>query len=884
MRVFAGRLLSLLLFSLLVQVPGTVVQAAPLAVTAVNASPSSTTAGSTVTWSASVSGASGTVLYRFWLYNQGTQVWTMLQDYGPASSVAWTAVTGSYHMQVWAKESSSSALYDAWQNSATVTVSATATAPVRLASVSVSTTSPTTYAPVVISAAASGGSGSYEYRFYVYDSVRQAWTLVQDFSSAASATWYPTQTGKHWAQVWVRAAGSSVLYDDWRNSDTMKVTGSVWSLTLAQASASAGITGAPITWTAGTSTTSHVIHYRFWLRDVTANTWQVIQEYSPSPVVTFSPHHAGQYYVQVWARIAGSVAAWDSWINSAVVDVTGTTLPDDPPRWTVVQTTGGQDVLFWDPVPAAESYMVLESASRAALAGSPSMTGAAQPSAPPFTAPGSSGSTPRYFRVFPVIGGVVQEGGPIASTTSTTAQAVPTPSPLPGSIDPGESSGGDVTPALWDIDGDGCLDLIGRRGNCDGSFTASTLDPLGEALLFATGRVNRDSRFADFTGDGIVDIFTNVYSRGDDADSRSILLVGQGDGSFREDPGVTALNIRGYGETVVAADFDNDGDLDIYLPHYFNMGDGAHSWLLRNNGHGVFTDVAASAGVSSTSPFNPEGAQAIDFNQDGWLDILVATHLYINNHNMTFTDRASTTNVPARFDEGLVLVDTDLDGDLDLVHHDSAVTRLYRNINGRFDGGTTLAGVVGQNYGFGLNTCDINGDGYEDLVVARNNLVTTGSSPQLLLNLGGAFVPSDITTLAASYIDLIACADVDNSGLPDIVARSHVAGGHFQSVTANAVNDRMLRIRVLGASSERNQQGRAVRVRPLGAPNLTLLRFVESGSSYMAQNGYDLLVAAPWEGTYEVSVLFADGWYTTTAEAGDALTIYADGEAAAGLQ
>ncbi len=71
-----------------------------------------------------------------------------------------------------------------------------------------------------------------------------------------------------------------------------------------------------------------------------------------------------------------------------------------------------------------------------------------------------------------------------------------------------------------------------------------------------------------------------------------------------------------------------------------------------------------------------------------------------------------------------------------------------------------------------------------------------------------------------------------------------------------------------------------MRLRPAAGPDVTMLRMVESGSGYLAQNGYDLLVAAPWPGVYDVEVRFADGWVRTTARPGDALTIRADGTVA----
>jgi hypothetical protein len=438
-----------------------------------------------------------------------------------------------------------------------------------------------------------------------------------------------------------------------------------------------------------------------------------------------------------------------------------------------------------------------------------------------------------------------------------------------------------VTPSLWDIDGDGCLDAVGARGTCSGGFEPYPLEDAGLDGLLASGRVNRDSRFADFNGDGHVDIFTNVYALATATASRAILHIGDGTGRFTEDPGIRAMQIGGFGETVLVADFDNDGDVDIFIPHYTHRGDGGHNWLLINDGAGHFTDVSASAGLASNAPYIPEGAQAIDVNQDGWVDIHVTSRIYINNGNLTFTDRSADMRLPARFDEGMRLFDIDLDGDFDLIHHDSFLTKLYRNVQGVLDAGVNVNGSSDQTtFGYGLNVCDINGDGFEDVLVANNDSTSRIGSPRLYLNVGGTLVRSDLATAPDGYNDLMACVDFDGSGLPDVLAR----WGGYRSLVNRARSDATIRVRVLGAGGERNQQGRVVRIGPSLWSDRTMMRVVESGSGYMAQNGYDLLVAAPWSGTYQVSVRFEGGWVQTTARPGDELTIYADGSVVEGLR
>ncbi len=430
-----------------------------------------------------------------------------------------------------------------------------------------------------------------------------------------------------------------------------------------------------------------------------------------------------------------------------------------------------------------------------------------------------------------------------------------------------------VSPALLDINDDGCLDAVGAVGDCAGGFVGVDMTMQGTSGLLAPGRVNRDSRLADFNGDGFIDIFSNVYSRADDSASRAILHLNNGDNTFREDDGIKAKQLGGFGETILVADFDNDNDLDLFVPNYWHLDDGGRYWLLINDGNGGFRDVAAEAGVQFGIYDRPEGAQALDFNEDGWIDFYVASQLFINNGDLTFTDQGASHSLPVLFDEGLKFSDVDLDGDFDLVHHDRSTTRLFRNDNGIFDSGTIFNEST-DSFGFGLNVCDINNDGFEDVVVANNSDDEVGQgTPLLFINSGGTFHPTDLLADQPGYNDLVVCADLNGDKNLDILGRH---GGYKAWLNSPPMRKAIV-VRVLGANGELNQQGRVVRVTPMLSPNITMTRVVESGSGYMAQRGYDLIVAAPWLGNYEISVRFADRWITARARSGDILTIYADG-------
>ncbi len=109
-----------------------------------------------------------------------------------------------------------------------------------------------------------------------------------------------------------------------------------------------------------------------------------------------------------------------------------------------------------------------------------------------------------------------------------------------------------------------------------------------------------------------------------------------------------------------------------------------------NDGAGVFTDVAVAAGVATNpagTPMSRRGGQAVDFNEDGFIDLFFGSRLLLNNGNGTFSDGSIAANVPVLPDNGLKLIDAELDGDLDLIHHTGIVTRIFRNAGGVFDGG-----------------------------------------------------------------------------------------------------------------------------------------------------------------------------------------------------
>ena len=492
--------------------------------------------------------------------------------------------------------------------------------------------------------------------------------------------------------------------------------------------------------------------------------------------------------------------------------------------------------------------------------------------------------------------------------------------------------------AIADINRDGCEEILGSAGDCHGNFTILSEADMGLGALRAPGRVYRDLRFADLDGDGIDDLIANTYSSINDTNSQVLFFRGVGNATFVEDADFTNMMIRGDGETIVIADFNNDGYLDVFLPHYSFHTPAEHSWLLLNDGHGHFTDVAESAGVAMRNVsifYRTEGAQALDINGDGWIDLYAGSQLFINNGvsgSPTFTNVGNTFDLngvsaaspwalPAQFDEGSKFIDLDNSGRLALVLNTVYGIRVFAYDGAQHFSERDVIPPIYMNTSYGLTTADVDGDGLTDIVVAggvdqsintnsayttlrqefedarisgdpeiTEDLVTGTTSPnalpQLLVNRGGRFVIHDfyddgLTPDQRDWNDLQTYADFDYNGTIDLVSRyasqSVAEAGHLTVLMNRAASSDTLHVTLLGANGERNQAGRVVHVAPDAKPGLVMTQIVDGGSGYMGNSPYELTFAAPYAGAYTVSARFADATYTAVAHTGDHVLMYADG-------
>lgn len=459
------------------------------------------------------------------------------------------------------------------------------------------------------------------------------------------------------------------------------------------------------------------------------------------------------------------------------------------------------------------------------------------------------------------------------------------------------------TPVIADINNDSYLEALGTINDGSGNLTAVPYTTLRLSSLFADGRVNRDCRVADFNGDGYPDIVCNTYSpseaystisagcNGDyNPESKARLFFNNGDGTFTESDAFGQLNIRGFGETILVADFNNDGALDIFLPYYSQCSPNEHSYLLINDVHGVFYDVSTSAGVdlrNRSVNLRVEGAQALDFNLDGWIDFYVAGHLFMNNGDLTFNDVREELGLPELFDEGIKFLDWNNDGYLDLIiHHPSTGPALYEFDGQRFSA-TNVIPSYSYDESYGMNIYDLNNDGWEDIFTAGGN---TYDTIILLNNNGNGFERSGATAMDLWGNDLIAFGDIDKDGRIDVIKRVCPSGNSIEGAAAatdgglnyyrntTAVSDKsFFYIEVVGASGEKNQQGRVVKIHPLENHETVFTRVVDSGSGFMAQNQYELLVGTPYSGAHAVEVFFSNRTVEFNINPGENKRVYQDG-------
>jgi hypothetical protein len=402
---------------------------------------------------------------------------------------------------------------------------------------------------------------------------------------------------------------------------------------------------------------------------------------------------------------------------------------------------------------------------------------------------------PRYFLIFLALFLVSckqpAESGPVTNAPGEqTAAASPSPSPTP----PRPSGAIEYT----DITNEAGV----RFKHNSGAF--------GKKYLPET--IGAGGAFLDYDNDGWQDILlVNSMDWPENKKRKSFpaLYHNNKDGTFTDVTQQAGLGVEMYGLGVAVADYDNDGNDDIYITCV------GPNHLFRNLSGGKFADVTAKAGVGDAG-FSTSAAW-FDFDNDGKLDLFVGNYvdwsvqtdqyctldqknksyctpqtykgqsatLYKNRGNGTFENVTTHAGVndPAGKTLGVALLDYDDDGWLDLfVANDTEPNKLYRNNhNGTFTDNAVIAGVAFSEAGtaragMGVDAADYDGSGKQSVVIGN----FTNESIALYHNDGSGLFTDEAPSSGIGKVSAqsltFACFffDFDLDGLLDIFA----ANGH----------------------------------------------------------------------------------------------------------
>jgi len=319
----------------------------------------------------------------------------------------------------------------------------------------------------------------------------------------------------------------------------------------------------------------------------------------------------------------------------------------------------------------------------------------------------------------------------------------------------------------------------------------------------------------DYDNDGDIDIYflNGAPLKGTTSETppKNALYRNEGNWKFTDVTEKAGVGDTGYGLGVAAGDYDNDGDVDLYLNNY------GPNVLYRNNGDATFTDATKSAGVGNGSQVGA-GTCFLDMDGDGDLDLYASNYLdfaydkhvltaskgfpvyanprfykplpdtvYRNNGDGTFTDVSAASGVGAHAGWGMGIVCGDYDNDRDtdvFIGNDVGENFLFENDGtGHFEEIGLMTGTAYDLHGdeqgsMGVDCGDYDNDGFLDFFVTsyQEQLAT------LYRNLGdGGF--EDVTLKTGAGVGTLpfvtwgnSIVDLDCDGYRDIF----IACGHLQ--------------------------------------------------------------------------------------------------------
>jgi hypothetical protein len=425
---------------------------------------------------------------------------------------------------------------------------------------------------------------------------------------------------------------------------------------------------------------------------------------------------------------------------------------------------------------------------------------------------------------------------------------------------PGHPHAGPTTPKLY-------------HNNHDGTFTDVTRKAGLAVPMFGLGVA-----VGDYDNDGFDDLFITALGQ-------SHLFHNNGNGTFTD---VTkSAGLWGPNEFSTSAawvDYDRDGKLDLVVANYVQWTeqgdlyctlDGAHKSyctpesykgtsvrLWHNLGGGKFEDATQKAGLGDPTS-KSLGIAVLDYNGDGWPDILIANDtqpnkLYLNKKDGTFEERGVPSGIGfsedgvARAGMGVDAADYDRSGHASVIISNFAnqMVSLYHNEGNGLFVDEAPQSEVGRatlvTLGFGCFFFDYDNDGWPDIFVADGHIedqiervqkrVSYAEPAHLFHNLGGGKFQEVTTQMGPAFAAPrvargAAYADIDNDGFLDVLVTTN-AGPAFLFHNEGGTNY-SLRLKLRGTKSNRDGIGAVVRVTSGGDKQSKMLR---SGSSYLSQS------------------------------------------------